>query len=371
LRPPRKAQGTAASGNGYCDTADVITGGVTCANTITPPGNNCQFNDPTPGDSCNEMVLGTIQNCVTTASNNNTHNQAAQLVIQNVEDLVGWQVQLNYLGDKLRPGPVNAIPFTDTAFGQAIGFTNLPVDSGTALHSYVDSFSNTPSSGSTLSVAAAAAATTVTVTSAAPFVVGNHLRIGPGTVNTNVDPGLTITNLAANVLTISPAISLSHNSGDPVFITDPQTALIGTSSLSPPSGFDFANTPDTPPKSPTPDDDSYAALTGGILATMNLSVAAGNAGGPSLFMNLDDGTPNPPGTSAVVFTGSGTGNIAPDTDHLGDGYVGNGATCVPLNCATMFSMAVAALDGYGFWAPPRAITEAFFGPEHLGSGFHC
>jgi hypothetical protein len=35
----------------------------------------------------------------------------------------------------------------------------------------------------------------------------------------------------------------------------------------------------------------------------------------------------------------------------------------------MFSMVVAELDGYGFWAPPRAITALFFGTEHLGSGF--
>lgn len=37
----------------------------------------------------------------------------------------------------------------------------------------------------------------------------------------------------------------------------------------------------------------------------------------------------------------------------------------------MFSMVVAELDGYGFWAPPRAITAVFFGTENLGSGFEA
>lgn len=37
----------------------------------------------------------------------------------------------------------------------------------------------------------------------------------------------------------------------------------------------------------------------------------------------------------------------------------------------MFTMVVAELDGYGFWAPPRAITAVFFGTEHLGSGFEA
>jgi len=37
----------------------------------------------------------------------------------------------------------------------------------------------------------------------------------------------------------------------------------------------------------------------------------------------------------------------------------------------MFSMVVAELDGYGFWAPPRAITAVFFGTEHLGGGFEA
>jgi len=37
----------------------------------------------------------------------------------------------------------------------------------------------------------------------------------------------------------------------------------------------------------------------------------------------------------------------------------------------MFSMVIAELDGYGFWAPPRAITAVFFGTENLGGGFEA
>ncbi|MGE0760809.1 MAG: hypothetical protein AB7O38_27615, partial [Pirellulaceae bacterium] len=36
----------------------------------------------------------------------------------------------------------------------------------------------------------------------------------------------------------------------------------------------------------------------------------------------------------------------------------------------MFAMVVAGLaSGYGFWAPPRAITAVFFGEEYLGTTF--
>ena len=69
-----------------------------------------------------------------------------------------------------------------------------------------------------------------------------------------------------------------------------------------------------------------------MLATLNLQVLAGNAGDPSLFMNLDDNSPNTPGSTVVVFTGTGTQTINLDPSALGDGYHGEGATCVPLDC---------------------------------------
>ena len=108
----------------------------------------------------------------------------------------------------------------------------------------------------------------------------------------------------------------------------PQTALIGSVYN---GEQNFAISPDTPPKSP-PDDTSYSALFGGVLATVNLSVLAGNAGQPSLFMNLDDDNPNGPGSKIQVFTGTGTETINFTPQQLGDGYHGEGATCVPLDC---------------------------------------
>lgn len=35
----------------------------------------------------------------------------------------------------------------------------------------------------------------------------------------------------------------------------------------------------------------------------------------------------------------------------------------------MFAMIVAAIDGHGLWAPPRAITAVVFGTQHAGGGF--
>ena len=77
-----------------------------------------------------------IDNCLTTAAPGNTatHTHTAHLVIQNVEDLVGWQVRMNYLGDQMRPSTFNSTPFTDNITGQTIGFVNLPIDQATCVH---------------------------------------------------------------------------------------------------------------------------------------------------------------------------------------------------------------------------------------------
>src|SRR6476620_3817061 len=46
-------------------------------------------------DTTNTMTVGTIDNCLASpVANTATHTHAAQLIIQNVEDLVGWQVRL-------------------------------------------------------------------------------------------------------------------------------------------------------------------------------------------------------------------------------------------------------------------------------------
>src|SRR5438132_6149863 len=83
----------------------------------------------------NAMSVGTIDNCLAVATANPaTHTHATQLVIQNVQDLVGWQVRLNYIGDKMRPLTQSITPFSDTLTGQQVGFTNLPIDSTSSVH---------------------------------------------------------------------------------------------------------------------------------------------------------------------------------------------------------------------------------------------
>src|SRR5436305_9172671 len=79
-------------------------------------------------DTTNTMTVGTTENCLTTVApgNNLTHTHPVQIVIKNVEDMIGWQARLNYLGDKMRPNTVSFTPFTDTGLAQAISFNNLP-----------------------------------------------------------------------------------------------------------------------------------------------------------------------------------------------------------------------------------------------------
>ena len=179
------------------------------------------------------------------------------LVIQNVEDLIGWQVRFNYLGDQMRPSTFNATPFTDSFTGNSVGFANLPFDTDS----------------------------------------GQHRSVIPASAIPAAAPG-------------------------------PQTALIG-------AVYNGAQnvwvSPDTPAKTP-PDDTVLRTTGGGVLATFTLQVLAGNAGNPSLFMNLDDGSPNPPESGLTYFNGTGTTTVATPVTQLGDGYHGEGATCVPLDC---------------------------------------
>src|SRR5207244_10687263 len=91
----------------------------------------------------NTMTVGSIDNCLTTqAGNNAQHNHTAHLVIQNVEDLIGWQARMNYDGGRMRPSGVNFSPFADTGTGQNISFVNLPLD-GT-VHRDLTTASNIP-----------------------------------------------------------------------------------------------------------------------------------------------------------------------------------------------------------------------------------
>jgi Pretoxin HINT domain len=215
-------------------------------------------------DTTNTMALGPIESCLTSATANpNTHTHLAHLVIEDVEDLVGWQARLNYVGDRMRLSTFGPTPFTDNNTGQTVGFVNLPIDQTTGVHRSVIPASTIPT---------------------AP----------PDGTNT------------------------------------PQTALVGATY----SGTQtFPVSPDTPRKA-IPDDASYDAPSGGVLATLILQVVGNESGQPSLFMNLDDNNPNPPGSSVVVFTGAGTQTLIFDPLELGDGFHGEGATCVPLDCTT-------------------------------------
>ncbi|TMB66548.1 MAG: hypothetical protein E6J43_10295, partial [Chloroflexi bacterium] len=202
----------------------------------------------------NSMTVGGVDNCLTSQVGNNAqHNHTAQLVIDNVEDLVGWQTRMNYDGGRMRPASVNFSPFSDTNTGQGVSFVNLPLDSG--IH---------------------------------------------------------------RDLTTAASI--------PAQAAGPQTALIGSVY----NGIQtFAVSPDTPVK-PAPDDSSYSAPNGGVLAAVNLQVLAGQAGFPSLSIDLDDGNPNGPGSNVVVFTNSGSTTLNLAESDLGDGFHGEGISCLPL-----------------------------------------
>jgi hypothetical protein len=160
---------------------------------------------------------------------------------------------------------------------------------------------------------------------------GGQMR--PSTVNftpftdTSTGQNVSLVNLPLDAdTTVHRDVVIASNI--PPAAPGPQTAFIGSVY----GGVqNFPISPDTPPKSPA-DDTSYGALFGGVLATVNLQVLAGNAGQPSLLMNLDDASPNPQGSEVIVFDGVGTQTINLSPGDLGDGYHGEGATCVPLDC---------------------------------------
>ncbi len=170
---------------------------------MQPSGNT--YSDPGGGGD-NSMTLGSIDNCLTSpTASTSTHPHVAHIVIQDVEDLVGWQVRMNYIGDKFRPNTVNFAPFTDNSTGQNVSFTNLPLDAGV------------------------------------------HRDL-------------------ITASTIPPA--------PPDGCNTIQTAALGGTYV---GSHDFAVSPDTPPKT-VPDDSSYSALTGGVLASVTLQVVGDETG---------------------------------------------------------------------------------------------
>src|SRR6266542_323996 len=207
----------------------------------------------------NSMSAGNIDNCLVTSppGNNAQHNHLAQLTIQSVEDLIGWQARLNYNGGQMRPSTVNFTPFTDDTTAQNVSFLNLPLEGG--VHRDLVTASSIPPQ--------------------AP---------------------------------------------------EPQTALIGAAYI---GAQNFAVSPDTPAKT-TPDDTSYSAPSGGVLAAVSLQVPAGQAAQASLYIDLDDANPEAPGSGVSVFTGSGSSTIDLAQSDLGDGFHAEGAAACLVPSAT-------------------------------------
>jgi hypothetical protein len=179
------------------------------------------------------------------------HNHPSHLIIQNVEDLVGWQARLNYDGGQMRPLNQNVTPFTDNTTAQNVGFTNLPIDSVSSVHRDVTAAASIPAQAA-----------------------------------------------------------------------GPQTALLGGTYN---GTFTAAQSPDTPAKTP-PDDASYNAPSGGVLALVTFQVLAGQTG--TLTVDLSDDQPNPPGTKAVIFSDTGTNTeIFLAETSLGDAQHVEGGVC--------------------------------------------
>jgi len=206
-------------------------------------------------ENANAMTVGTIENCSTTTPGNNAqHNHLVGVIIQDVEDLTGWQARLNYDGGRMRPSTANFTPFTDSIRGQNVSFPNLPIDPAGGVHREI--------------------------------------------VNASLIP--------------PPAAGA-------------QTAAIGSVYVGPPNA---PVSPDTPAKAP-PDDTSYSAPSGGIVATVTLQVLPGQAGQAALQMDLDDGNPNEPGSGVAVFDGTASREVYLDENALFDGFHAEGVACVP------------------------------------------
>jgi hypothetical protein len=241
---------------GFAALIALMLSGLTTTRAVQNP--TISFDMVTTGntydDTTNTMTVGSIEDTSSTCpANNSLHTHATHVVITNVEDLIGWQVRLNYIGDRMRPNAVNFAPFFDSGLFDQVSFNNLPIDPIARVHRSL-----------------------VTATSIPPAAPGA------------------------------------------------QTASFGASY----GGVeDFAISPDTPPKSP-PDDTSYSAPSGGVLARLVLQVLPGNAG-QTLTVDMDDGVPNSPGSAIAYFDGvSSKDSLLPESS-LGDGTHLEGFGCTP------------------------------------------
>jgi hypothetical protein len=226
-------------------------------NTYTPSLDG--DGDGIPDTGTNAMTVGTIDNCLTSIPGNNAeHSHPVHLIIQDVEDLIAWQVRINFDGTRAAPANINFQPFTDTALeSEPISFLNLPVDS----------------------------------------VWGGHRPL-------------------------YGAQDVFNPTG-----TD-ATALFGAAAL---GESTLAVSPDVPEKSPHDETArTYSVSGGGVLAALDFVTRAGQDGQPSLQLDLDDASPNPPGSKVVVFDATGLHEISLPASALGDGFHGEGATCEAL-----------------------------------------
>ena len=148
---------------------------------------------------------------------------------------------------------------------------------------------------------------------AAPFVDNNTAQ-NVGFTNLPIDQTTFVHRDVTAAASIPPAPADGSNT--------PQTALIGATYN---GTQDFAISPDTPAKS-VPDDSSYSAPIGGVVTELTLQVV-GNETGQSLVMDLDDNSPNPPGSAVVIFTSSGTQSMNLPESALRDGRHEEGGVC--------------------------------------------
>src|SRR4029453_18006219 len=64
-------------------------------------------------EATNTMTVGTVDFCSVGNSTDTLHTHVAHVIVRDVEDMIGWQVRVNYDGGQIRPFPVNFAPFTD------------------------------------------------------------------------------------------------------------------------------------------------------------------------------------------------------------------------------------------------------------------
>src|SRR5207249_8787517 len=115
-------------------TSAQVNTNTTLALDMVIAGND--YSDPGAGGN-NSMTVGSVDSCFADPSNPNAnllHTHIAHVIVQNVQDMIGWQVRLNYDGGKMRPNSVQFTPFQDTNTLQGVSFVNLPIDSGTSTH---------------------------------------------------------------------------------------------------------------------------------------------------------------------------------------------------------------------------------------------